>query len=183
MLVRRTGCLFQRLPNDLYRYRLLSGMGLFRLPAVSLAVGADMKRPEQTFQIQLCKVLRGVLPPRSVMFAVPNAAKRGVVAAKMEKRAGLKSGVPDLCICWNSKPYFLELKTKKTGLSENQRNTIADLQEAGAKVAVVRTVDEALDALRGFGVPLLVSATIRFDPANIKGTLHFPYPDPRGSVT
>jgi hypothetical protein len=38
------------------------------------------------------------------------------------------------------------------------------LKIAGAKVAVVRTVDEALDALRGFGLTLRVAPDIRFDP-------------------
>lgn len=128
-----------------------------------------MKRVEQTFQIALCKVLRGVLPLRSVVFSVPNAAKRGMVAAAMEKRAGLQSGIPDLCICYDSKAHFLELKTKKTGLSTNQRETITLLQEAGCKAAVVRTVDEALDALRKFGIPLRIGADIRFDPKPEEG--------------
>lgn len=122
-----------------------------------------MRRPEQAFQIALCKLLKAALPSDAFYFAVPNAGKRGVVDAAMQKRAGLIGGVPDLCIVWQGKAHFLELKTKMTGLTEKQRECCLNLRIAGAKVAVARTVDEALDHLRAFGIPLRVKADIRFN--------------------
>jgi hypothetical protein len=57
--------------------------------------GQAMKREEQAFQIQLCDFLElnGLLP-----VAVPNEGKRSAVAGYKMKRAGLRTGFPDLLI-------------------------------------------------------------------------------------
>jgi hypothetical protein len=83
---------------------------------------------------------------------VPNAGKRTVVAGRRLREEGMVAGFPDL-IVWAKFPRvgFIEVKAAKGRLSEAQEREIAQLRADGFPVAVVRSVDDALMAVRGWG--------------------------------
>lgn len=116
-----------------------------------------MRRPEQDFQITLCQALALTLPKDAVFFAIPNAARRSFVDGKMQRKAGLRKGVPDMVVIHGGKAFFLELKARDGRVSTDQKDMINLLKIAGAKATVVRTVEQALDALREWGVPLRIA--------------------------
>ncbi len=120
-----------------------------------------MKRVEQNFQRMLVKALRIVLPQDAFVFAIPNGGWRSPVEAAILKGGGVIPGIPDLAVIHAGRIYFLELKAPKGRLSANQRDTCNLLKIAGAHVAVVRTLDEALDALHRFGIPLRYQYAVR----------------------
>ena len=69
-----------------------------------------------------------------------------------QKRLGVRAGWPDIEIFVNPTwwiaatawaPVFLEIKTAKGRLSDNQKQMIGQLTSAGCYVAVVRSIDEA----------------------------------------
>lgn len=70
-------------------------------------------------------------------------------------RLGLKRGFPDLMICYPPKrTLWLEVKAPRGVLSKAQKARHAQLQALGHVVVVVRSVDDALQALWTYGVPI-----------------------------
>ena len=107
-----------------------------------------LNRPEQALQLQVAKYLDLALPNDAVWFHVPNAAKRGVVAGAMNKRLGVKAGVPDIAIIHTGAVYFIELKAPGGKASEAQDDMIHQLAEAGAHCAVLSSLDLVIGALK-----------------------------------
>ena len=66
------------------------------------------------------------------------------VGATVEVLSDVGRGVPDLLVGWRSVNYLLEVKASKGALTETQ--TIWHTLWSG-QVSVVRTVDEAFDAI------------------------------------
>lgn len=84
---------------------------------------------------------------------VANGGRRGKLEAVRFKRMGVQSGVPDLLI-WSPKGHFLvEVKAAKGAVSPAQKAFIADLQDLGFDVAIVRSADEAARAFAAWGLP------------------------------
>jgi len=110
---------------------------------------------EQHFQSALVRDLRKILPGDCVMVAFP-AGGGGVIRGKILKASGLEPGVPDLLFFYRSCTRAMELKTKVGRVSKAQRAMHARLLGAGVLVETVRTLDEALDALRSWDIPLRV---------------------------
>lgn len=85
-------------------------------------------------------------------YAVPNAARRSYGAARYLQAEGLKSGVPDVCICKAVEPFhgmYLEFKREKGGrLSEHQHDWLQKLCEEGYACAVVSGLDAAITAAK-----------------------------------
>jgi hypothetical protein len=83
---------------------------------------------------------------------VPNGGKRSVVAGRRLRQEGMVAGFPDL-IVWvpGGRIGFLEIKAAKGRVSEAQEREIAQLREDGFPAEVVRSVDEALAAVRKWG--------------------------------
>lgn len=113
-----------------------------------------ISRPEQDFQRALVKVLHAVLPKSVFFYAVPNGGYRKRAEAAILIGQGVVSGVPDLAFIHHGNAYFLELKSPVGKLSPVQRDCHARIAESGARVETVRTIDEALESLREFGIPL-----------------------------
>lgn len=102
--------------------------------------------------------LRYVAPTVS-MVAIPNAGKRTRWAAAQAKKEGMATGFPDcMCIWPGAGVCFIEFKTPKGRLSDNQVEWIGRLDDRGHKVCIARSVDEALDFLRQCGAPVLERA-------------------------
>lgn len=85
--------------------------------------------------------------PGVVFFAVPNGGVRSKVEAARMKATGTKAGAPDLVIVRGGHFFGLELKAERGRPSDAQRALLADLKVAGATVAVVYGLDQALETL------------------------------------
>ena len=86
----------------------------------------------------------------SLLFAIPNGGKRHPSTAKRLKDEGVRAGVPDLCLpCCGTlgNALYLEVKTKRSYPSAAQKSFIAALKRAGNGVVVVRSLDEAIEAI------------------------------------
>lgn len=96
--------------------------------------------------------LRAVLPKQAVVFHCPNGGARNAVAGAKLKALGTMAGIPDLCMIVLGKVYFLEVKSQSGKPSTEQVAVFNALEQSGAYVAVARSVDEARDALRRWGI-------------------------------
>jgi len=82
-------------------------------------------------------------------WAVPNGGNRNVITAKKLKAEGVKAGVPDITIICTGRYVGLEVKKPKTTtpkgrLSKNQKRMIKKIEEAGAHVEVVYSLEDAI---------------------------------------
>jgi hypothetical protein len=104
--------------------------------------------PEAAIQRAIIDRLRlhGVL-----CVAVPNEGKRTATTGRRMKGAGMRPGFPDLICMQAGQAAFLEVKAPKGRVSEAQDTMHAELERQGMRVAVVRSQDEAVTALRGWG--------------------------------
>ena len=85
--------------------------------------------------------------------AIPNAGKRGQRAMNQARREGAAWGFPDvMCLC-AGKAAFIEFKSAKGKLSDNQADWLGWLTGAGFPATVARDPDEALRFLRRNGFP------------------------------
>ena len=98
------------------------------------------------------------LPPDVVVYHVPNGELRHRAVAGRLAGLGVRAGVPDLAVIHRGRALFLEVKAPGGRLSPAQRETHAALVAAGAKLAVVRDIEDAIAALAGWGVPLRARA-------------------------
>lgn len=113
---------------------------------------------EYQLQKSVVQFLDLALPEDAVYFAVPNGEKRAVHTAQRLKAAGVKAGVPDLCIVYQGRAIFVELKTASGRPSKAQQAMEDALGRAGAGVWLCRTLDGLQTALRAEGVPLRAAA-------------------------
>lgn len=92
----------------------------------------------------------------ALIYAIPNAGKRSIGAALYERAAGLKSGVPDLCLPVPMGAYhalYIEMKRadgKMSDVSDNQRRWIDALKSKGNAVAVCFGADEAIAVIKDY---------------------------------
>ena len=113
--------------------------------------------PELAIQAGFLSRLRYVAPAVHA-FAIPNAAKRTVWAARQAQREGMKAGAPDVFAFWPGGSCWLEFKSPAGRVTENQREFHERLARCGQAVAVVRSVDEALGFIARCGAPVMERA-------------------------
>jgi hypothetical protein len=108
-----------------------------------------MKNSEHIEQVKLftwAKLQSNKHVPLTMMFAIPNGGQRNIVTATKLKAEGVKSGVPDIMLAYPSKHahgLFIEMKSVKGSLSENQREWISTLSSNGYQCNVCYSFDEA----------------------------------------
>lgn len=68
------------------------------------------------------------------------------------KKMGMLPGCSDLCIVYNGKAYFLEVKTDKGKQSDAQILFMDNVLRAGCEYAVVRSVGDVEWVLKKWGV-------------------------------
>lgn len=93
--------------------------------------------------------------PAVRLVAVPNAGKRSQWAAGQVKREGLAKGFPDLIALAPGKVAFLEMKSAKGVVSEDQAEWIDRLCDMGFPVGVFRDADDAIAFLRANDFPFI----------------------------
>ena len=103
----------------------------------------------------------------SLLFHVPNEGKRSVITGSLLKKAGLRSGVPDLILPvpskMNGKKYhglFIELKNGHKKPTENQMWWLENLSQQDYLTAVCESFESAvalisyyLDIESGIAIP------------------------------
>lgn len=72
----------------------------------------------------------------------------GCKAIKTHGSAYGEAGTPDIFAVRNGQAYLLEVKTMKGKVSEIQKHRMKQWEEAGARVAVVRSVAEAMEVVQ-----------------------------------
>ena len=114
-----------------------------------------MRNDEHEVQKAICEYLD---IRRICYFAIPNGGKRSKSEAGKFRAEGVKSGIPDLFVLWESQPFFLEVKRPKNGLvpkgrvSKNQTEMMETLTENGAECAVVYCVADVIDKFIDCGI-------------------------------
>jgi hypothetical protein len=97
--------------------------------------------------------------PRVQIVAIPNAARRTQWEVMRAKKEGLRTGFPDVMCLWpGGGVCFLEFKAAKGRLTDNQAEWQARLADMGFVVGIVRSADEAMNALREAGAPVMERA-------------------------
>jgi hypothetical protein len=115
-----------------------------------------MRRPEQAVQGNIVRHLPFILPRDAFMFAVPNGGARVGKEGAIFQRQGVVAGVPDLIVLWAGRAFGLEVKAEKGTLSAKQVAAHAAMRRAGAPVAVVRSLPDAIAFFREQQVPLRI---------------------------
>lgn len=92
-------------------------------------------------------------PELDLFYAIPNGARKSIATAMKFKREGLKAGVPDchLPLAWSGYAgLWIEFKSKRGKVSEEQWKWITALRLAGHRVEICRSLEEATEATRNY---------------------------------
>jgi hypothetical protein len=108
---------------------------------------------EQCALITWAGLVQGRWPELALLFHIPNGGARDRVTGAQLKAAGVKAGVPDLCLPvarhgWHG--LFIELKVGDNEPSAQQVRWLDDLAAQGYLALVCRGWDEAREALEGY---------------------------------
>lgn len=115
---------------------------------------ANMKRSETTEQINLftwAERNKKFIPELELMYHVPNEGKR--TNGGLLKMAGLKSGVPDVCLPVARMGFhglYIEMKFGKNKTTKDQEAYMKLLREQEYKTAVAYSFEEARAIIRRY---------------------------------
>lgn len=126
-----------------------------------------MKRPEEALQLAVVEWLALELAPPAVFWATINQrGTRRPWEQRLLRALGLRAGVPDLWVLADGLLLGVELKAPapllKSGrpsraqprLGEGQKEFLPQLEAAGAKIEICRSLEEVRSALMRWSVPL-----------------------------
>lgn len=108
---------------------------------------------EYTISTSIADGLGVLLPQRALWWHTANetggiGARRGA----MNKRMGVRPGVPDYMIVSGGRVYGIEVKVPGRSLSRVQKEFRAGFEAAGGVYGVVHGVDELVVLLKGWGL-------------------------------
>lgn len=112
-----------------------------------------MKHEEDALHKSIWQQLLRLLPDDATAQSFENR-QNGPREGARRKARGCLPGWPDLGIVWNSRTYYIELKTPTGRLSPAQMQRHAELRAAGAPVAVCRSLEDVVFFLERHDVPL-----------------------------
>ena len=113
---------------------------------------------EDTFQFAAAALLDTILPPGESWWChIPNGGKRNSWTGARLKRMGTKAGAPDCLIVWQGKAHWIELKARYGSLQDSQIAAFPRIMAAGSPVAVARTLEDIIDALMTWGIPMTMT--------------------------
>ena len=111
------------------------------------------KRPEDAIQRAIVQMLRVSRTRGVIFFAIPNGGLRAHIESKIMKGLGTLKGVPDLCVVApGGRAHFIEVKAPRGRLEPEQRAFETDCARNEIPHAVVRSLDEAIAVLDGWGL-------------------------------
>lgn len=97
------------------------------------------KIKESTIQQDIVNGIRLFYSNELFVFAVPNGGKRNVREAVTLKRTGTFAGVSDLVVIGFKLVLFVEVKTPKGVMSDNQNNFKSIVENKGFNYLIVRS--------------------------------------------
>lgn len=119
----------------------------------------NMRASETAEQIKLFNWARScedIIPELRLLYHIPNEGKRNNSTGQILKAAGLRAGVPDVCLPVARRGYnalYIEMKFGKNKPTKAQADFMAALSEAGAKTAVCYGAEEAREVIRHYLSP------------------------------
>jgi hypothetical protein len=117
------------------------------------------RAPEQALQRQIAQFLDAALAGNAWYSTIPLGGG-GRVRGAILRGMGVKAGVPDMVVVDAGRAIWLELKARKGRVSDEQTACHKALRRAGCAVYVIRSLDEAIIALRECGVPLRIAEAV-----------------------
>ena len=108
---------------------------------------------EQISLFQWAEVAKIKYPELELMYHVPNEGKRSQITGARMKRAGLKAGVPDVCLPTAHGGYiglYIEMKYGNNKPTESQKKWLRGLREQGHMTAVCYSWDEARELIEQY---------------------------------
>lgn len=105
---------------------------------------------EQMALIQWAELEKGAYPVLGRLFHIPNGGHRNKATAGRLKAAGVKKGVPDLCLPVPLGGYaglYIEMKYGANKPTPEQRDWIDFLSSAGYRVDVCYGCEDAIRAI------------------------------------
>lgn len=120
-----------------------------------MRVSKESAVSEKTIERSITAFLKIALPPDAVAFHVPNGGYRLSVGELARlKASGYTAGIPDRCILWQGRAYWLEAKGPRGTLTNSQNEMFPRIERAGCPVVVVRSVEDVQMALMSWGIPI-----------------------------
>lgn len=109
---------------------------------------------EQQAVIEWCLLQQIKYPELRLIYHITNEGKRSKKGGAELGRAGLKSGVPDLCLPVPKGEYaalYIEMKKdRQSTVSQNQLKWIADLNTYRNLAVICYSADEAIETIRKY---------------------------------
>lgn len=119
--------------------------------------------PEADLQRQVVAALYAVLPANAIVQCSANEIRAGGATARRNQALALSMGVypgfSDLMVIVQGRVLFLELKSATGSLSAPQRAFRDRIIAQGLPWALVRGIDDALEALRTHDIPTRLRVT------------------------
>ena len=112
-----------------------------------------LEENEQITIMRWAELACGRYPALRWLHHIPNGGQRSKATAARLKAAGVKSGVPDLCLPYPRGRWhglYIELKVGRNKPSEHQRAWLDYLDGQGYCVRVCYGADEAINAIRRY---------------------------------
>lgn len=119
----------------------------------------NMKASETTEQIKLFNWARSredIIPELRLLYHIPNEGKRTKGNGQILKAAGLRAGVPDICLPVARRGHnalYIEMKFGKNKPTEAQKEFMDALKEQGALVKVCYSAEQAREHIRNYLSP------------------------------
>ena len=113
----------------------------------------EYRREEWATQTTLARLLTRYLDPEKVFWTSLENKPSSRLNGLLQKRRGVRRGLPDTMVVYRRRAVFVELKSKAGVASKSQKQVRAELVAAGARWWMARSVRAALTALHRSGVP------------------------------
>jgi VRR-NUC domain len=111
------------------------------------------RREEWGTQTALAEMLPRYIDPRTAFWTSLENRPRSRLSGLLQKRRGVRSGLPDLMFISAPKVIFIEVKSRSGRASRAQRRTRHELLAVGCEWFMARSARAALTALHRSGVP------------------------------
>lgn len=111
---------------------------------------------EQILFFDYCRIMQHSRPQvkhYTLAFHIPNERKCSIARRVAMKRAGVRRGVPDICVPLPNDKYhslYIEMKVKPNKPSPEQHEYLKQLNAAGAYAAICWSGKEAIELLEKY---------------------------------
>lgn len=118
-----------------------------------MAYNKTSEESEQIALFRWAEFAMNQYPELKLMYHIPNEGKRSKITGARLKAAGLKSGVPDICLPTAHGGYiglYIEMKAGKNKLTDNQEKWLNDLTREENFTAVCYGWEQAKEVIEKY---------------------------------